>query len=312
MRVILLASRNQGILTLKALLERRDIVEVVGVVSGDEEFLKFATSMNQNVLKTEDVNSESFISNIKQLQAELLINVIFLQRYRSKLLGVPKFGAINVHPSLLPFYRGRDCIRWAMINGEKTVGVTVHQMDEGLDTGEILLQESFPIESEDTFLEVRDRMTSYYPKVVLRTVEILSKGREGLIRKKQDPRKEGTYFPHITQEDTRIKWSDSSRDIHNLIRACYEPGFYAHTSFKGKKLYVTKSRLRLGSNYQGLRYGSGLRLGRALDYDYEDDGESSLLIGTGDGVISVERCTFDQAIESKRAREILRRGDKLD
>ncbi len=307
--MILLASRDLGILTLKELLGRNDIVEVVAVVPGDEEFLKFATSVYQNVLKVDDVNSDSFISSVRELQADVLINVIFLQKYREKLLSVPKFGALNVHPSLLPFYRGRDCIRWAMINGEKMTGVTIHQMDAGLDTGEILAQESFPIESDDTYFDVRERMKPYYPKIVMRAIRALDDEIEK--RTKQNPVYEGNYFPHITPEDTRIDWNERSVDIHNLIRACFEPGFYAHTILNGKKLYVTGSKLRPSNEYRELKFGRALRCGRVLDYDKQDPIKSSLLVGTADGVISVANCTFDLKGQPQKAREILRRGDKL-
>jgi methionyl-tRNA formyltransferase len=308
LKVILLASKDLGVLTLEALLHKHELAVVVGAVPGDEGFESFATVAGVNILKVKDINSEHFLSDVRNLKADLLINVIFLQRYRSQILGIPKFGAINVHPSKLPYYRGRDCIRWAMINGETEIGVTVHQVDEGLDTGEILLQETFPIGLDENYLEVRERMKPYYPKLVLQAIQEL---KDGKTERKKQRANEGTYFPHRTPEDGRINWADGSLDIHNLVRASYEPGFYAFAYLGERKLYITRTKLRQEDEYGKLRSGGIQRQGRVLDYDNNDETESAFLVGTGDGAISLESCGFEGS-ERERARVVLKRGDKLN
>ena len=193
-----------------------------------------------------------------------------------------------------------------MINGEKEIGVTVHQMDEALDTGEIYLQQSVPVGPNDTYLDVVEKIKPIYPKIVLEAVSKLSRGE--LVGRKQKLTEEGTYFWHRTPEDGRIDWSDSSLDIYNLIRASNEPGFYAYTFLAQKKMCVTRARLRPGSDYESMLHGRSQREGRVLDYDYSDG--SSVIVGTGDGVIRIERCCFEGEQE-KNARDILKRGVKL-
>ena len=289
------------------MLDRKDIAIIVGVVPGDDVVSAFAKSRGVNVVQCSDINSDEFISLVKSLGAELLINVFFLQRYRARLLNVPRFGAINVHPSKLPNYRGRDCVRWAMVNGEKEIGVTVHQMDEALDTGDILLQESITVQPDDCYLDVLEKLKITYPRIVLEAVRILSRGE--VKRRTQTPG-EGTYFPHRLPVDGRINWSDKSLDIYNLIRASCEPGFYAYSHLGERKIFITKASMMPGSDYESIKGGRSQISGRVLDYDYADPSRFSVLVGTADGVISIQKYFADGAQETEGAK-ILKRGDRF-
>jgi methionyl-tRNA formyltransferase len=231
LKIIVLASRDLGALTLQALLERKDLADIVGVVPGDDEVRSLAERQNLNIMTPENVNSEEFIDQVKESRADLLVNVLFLQKYHKQILSTPRFGVVNVHPSKLPYYRARDCVRWAMICGENEIGVTVHQMNEGLDTGEMLVQETFPFGPNDNFMDVKERLKIFYPKVVLETIERLD---QDAIHPVKQHLAEGTYFPHRRPEDGRIRWTDLSIEIHNLVRASFEPGFYAHSYLDDK------------------------------------------------------------------------------
>jgi len=308
LKIILLAGRIIGVLTLEKLLATPELAEVVAVVPGDNQVSEFARSKGVHVIQSSDINSQEFVSQVKELGTELMINVFFLQKYRSKLLEATKFGTINVHPSKLPFYRGRDCVRWAMVNGEKEIGVTVHQMDDALDTGAIILQDSFPVDLNDNYMEVFDKLKSVYPKIVVEAVQLISSGK--VQRKMQNPAEEGTYFTHRLPEDSRINWGDASLEIHNLIRASFEPGFYAYSTLEGKKIFITEAGLKPHSPYETLKMGSSQRQGRVLDYDPSDP-KSSVLVGTADGVISVKKCILEGTQESVKATSILKRGNRL-
>jgi methionyl-tRNA formyltransferase len=307
LKIILLAGTDIGAYTVKG-LQGSPVAEVVGVAAVDDVVRKAAQDAGMNLLNYDDVNSESFISKVKELQAELLVNVICLKRYRSKILETPRFGVANVHPSLLPYYRGRDCIRWAMINGEKEVGITVHRMDESLDTGPIIAQEKILIKTEDYFLDVRERVKGSYPKIILQAIQNLS---SNAFRLKTQTLEEGTYFPHRRKEDGKINWTDSSVNIYNLIRASCEPGFYAHTHLGGKQLFISKCNLRPGNPYERLHAPNSQLCGLTLDYDPYDKSGSSMLVGTGDGAISVERCGFEVSGVEERGVDKLRRGDRF-
>jgi len=308
LKIILLAGTDIGVLTLKGLMKRSDLAEIVGVVAADDLVKKAVQDANLNLLNYDDINSESFIYKVKELHAELLVNVIFLTKYRSRILQTPRYGVANVHPSLLPFYRGRDCIRWAMIYGEQHVGITVHRMDESLDTGPIIAQEKIPVGPNDYFLDVRERVKALYPTVILQAIQNLLSEK---FQVKTQTLGEGTYFPHRSREDGKINWTDSSLNIYNLVRASCEPGFYAYTNLGERKLYISKCNLRPGNLYERLHSGNSQIWGRALDHDHYDQTGNSMLIGTGDGAISIEKCGFESADAEEPSVDKLKRGDKL-
>ncbi|MDA4129495.1 MAG: formyltransferase family protein [Thaumarchaeota archaeon] len=307
MKIISLASRIFGILTLTKILESQKI-ELLGVVPGDDGVSDFAKSRGLPIITTNDINSEAFIETVRKLKAELLVNTYFLQRYKEKILQVPKYGVLNVHPSKLPLYRGRDCLRWAMIFGEQEIGVTAHLMDAGLDTGEIVLQRTFPLAISDYYDEATAKLKQVYPETVVEAILKLGRGEKD--GRKQDPGIEGSYFPHRTLGDGRIKWSDPSLDIYNLIRASYEPGFYSYSHVGDQKVYITRANLVRRPDYEQAATGKSQMFGRVLDYDKGDPSKSSMLVGTFDGVISIEKCG-PQGNEEAPAREVLKRGDHL-
>jgi methionyl-tRNA formyltransferase len=122
---------------------------------------------------------------------------------------------------------------------------------------------------------------------------------------------EGTYFPHRRKEDGKINWADSSLNIHNLVRASCEPRFYAYTYLGERKLYVSKCNLRPGNPYEQLHLANSQTWGRTLDYAPYDRTGSSMLIGTGDGAVSIEKCGSEDSAAEDRCVDKLRRGDKL-
>ncbi len=307
MRIVFLSRTDFGVVTLEALLQRRELVEVAAVVPGDELVKNRAKEANLQILDYGDINSGAFVSEAGKLHPDLFVNVMFLKKYGSSALRVPRLGVINVHPSKLPYYRGRDCIRWAMMYGEREVGISIHMMDESLDTGEIILQEIIPIRDDENFTDVREKVKTRYPGMVIRAIENLSIGNVAGV--KQDPT-QGNYFPHRTPLDSKVNWMDSSLSIHNFVRANYEPGFYSFSYLRERKVYVHRTKIRTGNPYERLLLGGSKVCGRVLDFDANDKTESAVLVGTGDGALSVESCSFDEA-KQERARDVLKRGDVL-
>jgi methionyl-tRNA formyltransferase len=164
--------------------------------------------------------------------------VAFGQILSSQVLEIPKIGCINVHASLLPKYRGAAPIQWAIINGEKITGVTTMWMDEGLDTGDIFLQESIEIKEDWTSLELFKRLSTLGGNLLIKTLEYIKTG--NLIRIPQDNAK-ATYAPMLKKEIGKINWSNTADDICNLIRGTYPwPG--AYTTRNGSVIKIFKAR----------------------------------------------------------------------
>jgi methionyl-tRNA formyltransferase len=143
-------------------------------------------------------------------------------------------GCINVHPSLLPKYRGAAPINWALIRGEVRTGVTIMLMDEGMDTGDILTQEETMIEPIETFGKLNDRLAVMGARLLLATIEMVVSGNS--THRPQDASL-ATYAPRLTKEDGLIQWDTDLRQTVNLIRGL-SPEPCAYTSYKGKMLKI--------------------------------------------------------------------------
>jgi methionyl-tRNA formyltransferase len=158
---------------------------------------------------------------------------------REEVLNIPRLGAFNMHGSLLPRYRGRVPINWAVLHGEKETGVTLHHMVKRADAGDIVDQETVPIGPEDTAQDV-------FRKAVKAASLVLERQLDGLLqgtapRRKQDESR-ATYFGGRKPEDGRIDWTQSAERIYNLIRAVTHPYPGAFTTAGGEKLFVWRAR----------------------------------------------------------------------
>lgn len=196
-----------------------------------------AESENIPVFQPEKLNTSENYEILKNLEADAFVVVAYGQILSKDILALPSFGAINVHASLLPKYRGAAPIHWAIINGEKTTGITTMQMDEGLDTGDMLLQRSVPIEERDTTGDLHDRLALLGEKLLLET---LGKLEHKAITPVPQPKGEDSYAPKISKELAEIDWESSAKDIYNLIRGLHPfPG--AQTRYRGKPLKVHRA-----------------------------------------------------------------------
>ena len=191
------------------------------------------------VYQPEKVRNEDFIKVLDSLKPDLITVVAFGQILPRKVLEIPKIGCINVHASLLPKYRGAAPVQWAIINGEKVTGVTTMWMDEGLDTGDIFLQESIEIRDDWTSLDLFKELSVLGGQLLLTTLDYIKSG--NIIRLPQDHEK-ATYAPMLKKEIGEIDWSKSAEDIFNLIRGTY-PWPCAYTTCNGKVIKIFKARL---------------------------------------------------------------------
>lgn len=152
---------------------------------------------------------------------------------------LPEYGNINVHASLLPKYRGAAPIQWAIASGERVTGVTTMRIDEGLDTGDILLQKDLAILDEDTAETLSPRLAAIGAELMIETLRMLA---EGTISPQAQKNDEATFAPLLKKEDGRVDFSRSAQEIYNRLRG-FQPWPGAFTSFRRKTLNITATKL---------------------------------------------------------------------
>lgn len=173
----------------------------------------------------ENVNSPEFLERLRALQADLGVSMSFNQIIRHELLHLFPQRFINCHAGKLPFYRGRNILNWALINDEQEIGVTCHYIDAGIDTGDIILQKTFPITDADDYGTVLERAIALCPAVLVEAVGLL---RDASARPYAQPAI-GTYFVARQNGDEFIDWSWPSRRVFTFVRAITTPGPLART-----------------------------------------------------------------------------------
>jgi len=198
----------------------------------DPTLRAMAEAAGIDFLTHEKVNSDDFLGTIGRYQCDLFISMSFNQILRKRLFEYPQLGTINCHAGNLPFYRGRNILNWALINDEKEFGITVHYIDEGIDTGDILAQRLHPISDQDDYDTLLKRACSGCSDLLYETVKQLQTGKA--VRTPQDAISPfGSYGSMRVAGDERLSWNQPSRDIFNFVRAICRPGPEART-FRGE------------------------------------------------------------------------------
>ncbi len=211
-------------------------------VNPDINLKKIAKENNIDFFSVKEINSSKTIKKINSYNCDLLISMSFDQIIKKKLINLTSKGFINCHAGALPFYRGRNVLNWALINDEKYFGITVHYIDEGIDTGDIILQEKFRITDMDDYASLLK--TAYFncSKLLLKSINLIKSNK--VKRKPQvkiDPI--GSYFKKRTHGDEYISWDWTSRQIFNFIRSITYPGPIARARIYDKEVFFVKSKL---------------------------------------------------------------------
>ena len=206
----------------------------------DNTLKDFADQYNIDYLCPVQINSPEFLEQAKIYQCDLFVSMSFNQIFRNEIMNLPPLGTINCHAGKLPFYRGRNILNWALINDEKEFGITVHFIDEGIDTGDIILQRTYPISDEDTYetllnLAYVECATILYDAIKLfQTDEVQALKQESI-------HPVGLYCGRRCMGDEIINWQQSSRDLYNFIRSICSPGPRATTSLNGVSVTINRS-----------------------------------------------------------------------
>lgn len=202
----------------------------------DPVLKEWAVKMDVPFLPCENVNSATFIEKIKAFNADLLVSMSFNQILKKEIIGLAKNGFINCHAGALPFYRGRNPLNWAIINGEKQFGITVHFVDEGIDTGDIVEQRFYSISLEDNYASLLDKAVFECANVLHSAIVQIQ--RKIVVRQPQcEIHPVGTYFGIRTFGDEVIDFNWGAERVHNFIRAISTPGPNARC-FIGEQEYA--------------------------------------------------------------------------
>jgi methionyl-tRNA formyltransferase len=187
------------------------------------------------VYTPDDVNTTEWIARIRGLRPDIIFSFYYRNMICQAILDIPRLGAFNLHGSLLPRYRGRVPINWAIINGEIETGATLHYMVQKPDAGDIVDQEAVAIGPQETARDVFVKVTQAARRVLERQIDAIEHGTPA--RRPQDVSR-ATYFGGRRPEDGRIDWRRSAPEIFNLIRAVTHPYPGAYTEVDGRRLYI--------------------------------------------------------------------------
>jgi len=192
------------------------------------------------IYQPEKIRDSIFIQELANLKPEVIVVVAYGQILPKEILEIPPLGCINVHASLLPKYRGAAPIHWAIINGEKETGVTTILMDQGLDTGNILLKTSVEIGPDVSTGELHDKLAVLGGQLFINTLDRITK--DELASQPQDEG-QATYAPLLKKEHELINWQKKAQDIHNLIRGM-NPWPGAYSFLMGTRLKIWETSLQ--------------------------------------------------------------------
>ena len=238
MKIVFMGTPEFAAIALRELVKRHEVTAVItqpDKPSGRGKKLMFppvkavATENDIAVYQPLRIKEKNFVETLKSIPADIFVVAAYGQILSKEILDMPKYGAVNIHASLLPKYRGAAPIQWAIINGEQVSGITIMQMDEGLDTGPMLLHRSTILDNMETGASLHDKLADIGSTAILDALELIEAGRA--VKLTQD--NEGSsYAPMLTKETGRIDWQNDSTKIERLVRGLY-PWPSAHTNLEG-------------------------------------------------------------------------------
>ena len=271
MRILFMGTPDFAASALKSLINAGR--NVVGAVSQPDkpkgrghkivptEVKTAAMEAGIKVYQPETLKDNALMPVLDELKPDVIVVAAYGKILPPYIINYPKYGCVNIHASLLPKYRGAAPIQWAVINGEKVTGVTTMKMDEGLDTGDILLMEDTEIGEYETAGELFDRLAVMGGELIIKTLDALE---AGFVTPVPQNHAEHTYAPMITKETGRIDWTKSAKEISKLICGM-NPWPLAWTTYKGEALKICEARTECGSAGQAgeilsLDKGKGLKI----------------------------------------------------
>lgn len=282
MRIVFMGTPDFAVGSLQALCEsgKHEILAVVtqpdrpkgrGNKLLQTPVKEYALEQGLTVYQPQKVKTPEFVELLHELQPELIVVAAFGQFLSKEILELPKYGCINVHASLLPKYRGAAPIQYAIIKGEKESGVTIMQMDIGMDTGAMLDKVVVPIEENTTMGELHDALREHGATLLLQVIDKIAAGTA--VAEPQDDA-QATYATLLDRSMEHIDWSKTAQEVHNLIRG-FNPAPSTFTKLpNGKSLKIWGSKMTDKS--------SAAAAGTVIE-----TGKHSFFVACGEGVLEI-------------------------
>jgi methionyl-tRNA formyltransferase len=300
-RILFFGYSEVGYECLSLLIERGDnVIALVTHEDSPDEKIWFKTpaiiarEKSLPIFAPEHVNAPEWIERIAALRPDLILSVYYRTMIGSRILALPRLGAFNVHGSLLPRYRGRAPINWAVLHGETRIGMTLHRMVRRADAGAIVDQEGIDLGPRDSAAQAFRKVLPCARQILARQIDALL---AGTARETPQDEARATYFGGRTPEDGRIQWSQTSAQIFNLVRAVTDPYPGAFTDVAGARLMVwwaesdsAAVREAVGRSAGNAESGSGTD-GTGNVRTFHSPGEilsiAPLVVATADGAIEL-------------------------
>lgn len=228
------------------------------------------------------LRNEESVAHLAELDIDFMVVVAFGQILPKSVLDMPRYGCINVHSSLLPAYRGAAPMQWTIINGETKTGVTTMYMDEGIDTGDILLQEETPIYDDETGGSLHDRLAEMGANLLIKTLKGIEDNT--ITRIKQDDSK-SNYVGMLNKSHGKMDFTKSAIELERLVRGL-NPWPSAYTTLNGKMFKIWEAKaIEDNSQYEGIKEGTIVKINKY-----------SLVVKTGEGLLEL----FQVQLEGKK------------
>ena len=284
MKIIVLGYHNVGCGCLEILAERKENILAVFTHRDDpdenvffDSMAKVATSFDIPCYMPDNINSPEYVSLIKELSPDIIFSFYYRNLVSREILDIPRLGAINLHGSLLPKYRGRCPVNWVLVNGEKETGVTLHYMIEKPDEGDIIAQKRITISFNDTAYSLLKKIEKAAVVLLANTWPLIKEGKNDRIP--QDPLS-SSYFGGRKPDDGKIDWKSNNTKIYNLVRAVTHPWPGAFCFFRGQKLFIWECKPIdiSGHNVPG----------NLISFDRD-----GIIVTTGNGALLLKKCQIE-------------------
>lgn len=246
-RAVVFAYHDVGARCLKVLLSAHVDVPLVITTKDDPNETQWFSSVSAAaeeygvpVITPAEVNTPELERTLTELRPDFVFSFYFRSMIGAPLLNAARLGALNIHGSLLPRYRGRAPVNWAILHGERETGATLHYMTARADAGDIVDQQAVPILEDDEARDVFNKVTVAAEMVLARSLPGLINGSAPRVQQQLD---DGQYFGRRRPEDGKIDWSRSAREVHNLVRAVAPPFPGAFTQVDGERWMIHKTRV---------------------------------------------------------------------
>lgn len=243
--------------------------------SVDEVLRELAEQNKIDFIKHENINSVEFLDIVKKYDCDLFVSMSFDQIFKTEIINLPRLKTINIHAGKLPFYRGRNVLNWVLINDETEFGITSHFVDLGIDTGDIILQRTYPINDNDDYSTLLHKAYEECASILYETI-CYFKNNEVVSIEQYKIHPIGFYCGIRSKGDEYIDWGLSSREIFNFVRAICFPGPKGHSIIDGKIIKINKVSLIEGApSYKGI---PGQIVGKLNSFPVVKTKDSTLLI----------------------------------